>query len=318
MAGVKAVVAADIGGTNANLALVRCHDMTTLEAAEYATSNWSSFPSIIEDFLDAAQDCDVSAGCFAAAGPVQANYVELTNAELVLDADGIISETTLDKVLVINDFTALSYAVNTLEDDDVITLRRGNPRSEGVKTIIGAGTGLGQGIMYYDTAHEDYSPLPSEGGHADLPERQGDRILDDIREIVGRNHLEFEDVVSGDGLERIYEALTGHHRSAEAISESRHEDEASSTAFDHFTSFFARSARTLALTAYSTGGVYIAGGIAAENHDMFTSFPDYFDDHPTYKDFLTELPIHLITNYDISIRGAAYAATHRENLCIGG
>ena len=53
--------------------------------------------------------------------------------------------------------------------------------------------------------------------------------------------------------------------------------------------------------------MYLAGGITAKNFDAFDNFHDEFVNNEVYQDLLEDIPVHLITNYDISLIGCAYA-----------
>ena len=48
-----------------------------------------------------------------------------------------------------------------------ITVYEVTPRERASKVIIGAGTGLGASIVYWDCGKKRYSPVMSEGGHSD-------------------------------------------------------------------------------------------------------------------------------------------------------
>ena len=76
--------------------------------------------------------------------------------------------------------------------------------------------------------------------------------------------------------------------------------------------FYARAARNFALDTLARGGLYIAGGIAAKNRDSFSDFMTEFVKNEVYKELLSNIPIYLITNYDISLIGSAYAIKARK------
>ena len=78
-----------------------------------------------------------------------------------------------DKFILINDFTAAGYGVSTLTPKDSVPLgdSANAPMLEGeksVKLVIGAGTGLGQGILIKSEEEGYYEPYPTEGGHVDF------------------------------------------------------------------------------------------------------------------------------------------------------
>jgi glucokinase len=77
-----------------------------------------------------------------------------------------------------------------------------------------------------------------------------------------------------------------------------------------FTRFYGRCAKNIALDTLAGGGLYIAGGIAAKNKEIFVSkeFLDEFDRAYRRSEFLRKVPLYVILNYDISLLGACYAA----------
>ena len=91
------------------------------------------------------------------------------------------------------------------------------------------------------------------------------------------------------------------------ISETKSKNPCSKETFEWFIRIFARAARNFALDVLARGGVYIAGGIAAKNTDAFNNFFDEFVKNEVYHELLKDIPVYLITNYDISLIGSAYA-----------
>ena len=70
---------------------------------------------------------------------------------------------------------------------------------------------------------------------------------------------------------------------------------------------YARFAKTFALDALATGGLYIAGGIAAHNVPLFESetFINEFLSCGKQKVLLSMIPIYVIADYNVSLYGAA-------------
>ena len=105
----------DIGGTNANLCLATNNGHLEIGHIDHLpTKDFHSFPELINAYLDTCDELPASA-CFAVAGVVKNQRVEMTNADLVVDAKEIEAKTSLDNVKVINDFDAVGYAVNVLD-----------------------------------------------------------------------------------------------------------------------------------------------------------------------------------------------------------
>ena len=78
---------------------------------------------------------------------------------------------------------------------------------------------------------------------------------------------------------------------------------------DIFLRFYARCAQNLALDTMALGGVYLAGGIIAKNLLLFKrkAFIDEFILNHRMKKVLEQIPIFAITDYNVSLYGAAHA-----------
>jgi glucokinase len=321
------VLGGDIGGTNANfcIAKVGADQPEVILKKRESTTEVDEFSELVTGFLNYAREHQYypEVACFAVAGPVEnlkgCQRVKMTNTKLFVDSRQIIENTTLKKVLIINDFAAISYAINVLKKDDFITINHGSASAvdHGVRAVLGAGTGLGKNILYHHDSINAYLSIPSEGGHADLPLLDAEELkfAEFIKKINGiETQVCYEDVLSGKGLEIIYKYLqtsrypdAPENLTAVEISKTKNDNPCSGETFEWFIRFYARCARNFALDALARGGVYIAGGIAAKNTDAFRGFADEFVKNEVYHEFLREIPIYLITNYDISLIGCAYA-----------
>jgi glucokinase len=277
-----------------------------------STTSAKKFFELVNEFLINARLAGYKANiaCFAVAGPVENGFgyqkVRMTNTKLMIDTRELKSLTPLGTILLINDFEAISYAINVLPKSDLITLNKGKHIKNGVRAVLGAGTGLGKNILYYQKSVQGYLPIPSEGGHADLPV-MNESELELIKFVKKQKKLKhqvcYEDVLSGHGLEIIYRYLIKtkyrnleKNLSAEEISKTKSTNPCSKKTFDLFIRFYARCGRNFALDALARGGVYIAGGIAAKNQDSFKGFMKEFIKNDTYQGILENIPVHLIIN----------------------
>jgi len=94
------------------------------------------------------------------------------------------------------------------------------------------------------------------------------------------------------------------------ISKYKEKDETCKETFRLFTKFYGRCAKNLVLDTLARGGLYIAGGIAVKNKEIFMKddFTSEFINGFRRDDFLKEVPVNLILNYDVSLYGACFAA----------
>ncbi len=326
----KIVLSADIGGTNSNFSIVgfKRGIPEILLFKRESTASADELSDLVNKFFVYAKEkkFEPEVACFAVAGPVESKKeyqtVKMTNADLVVDSRNVLRKTPLINVLIINDFEAISYAINVLRREDIMTLNEGEAVEKGVRAVVGAGTGLGKNILHFHENVNAYIPISSEGGHSDLPllNEEELRMAEFIKKIRNiKNQVSYEDVLSGRGLENIYKYLstTMHPSSprdlsAEEISKTKETNPCSKDTFEWFVRFYARCARNFVLESLARGGLYIAGGIAAKNIDSFSNFMEEFVKNERFYNLLKNIPVHIITNYDISLFGAAYALTVRK------
>lgn len=306
-------ICADIGGTNANFCIAEIGDEIVIRGQKHeATASYKDFSDLILKFIEQSGE-KIDCGCFAAAGPVKNQRIEMTNAKLVIDAKEIMRKTPLKQAFIINDFEAIGYATNVIASSEKKVLNQGKESLHAMKAAIGAGTGLGKSILFWREKAKAYIPYPSEGGHADFP----CKTEEEYKIVKGIESPTYEDLLSGRGLEHLYRY---YHRtkysteprdlSAKEISSLRDSSPCCKETFKTFVKFYARCAKNYTLDLWAAGGIFIAGGIAASNSDEFeTGFMEEFTSHrlPKFRDFLSGIPVTLITNYDISLKGAAFA-----------
>jgi len=287
------VLGGDVGGTNTNLAVagVKGDNVEVLFSMKFKTQELSGLNEAVKRILDYSKDkhkIRINNCCMAVAGPVSNGIGELTNVKWDVKVREL--SRLVKKVRLINDLQAVGYGINMLKKKDIIELQKGK-KTNGVKAIIAAGTGLGKGIIV------DGEPIPSEGGYSDLPVKN-ELEMSLLQKLKFK---EYEEVLSGRGIELIHEFLTKEKKTAaEAIMNKKTRE--------MFKIFYARCAKNFALDVLATGGVYIAGGIAAKNPDLFDKkFLQEFSSS-RFSQLLKGIPVYVITNYDVSLYGACYAA----------
>jgi len=174
------IIAGDVGGTNTNLALVQWAEkgFTVLLSLRFATREESSLVRPMETLLCRAREKGVGRQpdicCISGAGPVQNRKIQLTNAPWNIDAAELEERFGLP-VILINDFSAVSYAIPLLDPEDSSKIVK-IPHSdgslpplpqEGLSLVVGAGTGLGVGFLLKQKDGRCIA-FPSEGGHSGL------------------------------------------------------------------------------------------------------------------------------------------------------
>jgi glucokinase len=325
------VLAGDIGGTNARLAQVEIGvggRLRILRDAVYDSDEYHDLSLIIVHFLEDLADPPVRA-CLAVAGPVVAGHVKATNLPWELDEHALAEGTGIQSVRLINDFAAIGHGIEWLQADDVVTIKSGEAEPDGAIAVIGPGTGLGQGLVI---KHEGRRVvLPSEGGHSSFaPTDDLDwELLRHLRRRYG--HASWERVLSGPGIVNVYRFLTSRPGATERLdvrAAMEQEDPAAVItryalegadpicveAIDRVVRALAAQAGNFALSACATGGVYIAGGIAPRilSKLRHPTFGKTFSSKGRLVAYLDRIPVHVIVDRYVGLRGAAVLAARTE------
>lgn len=325
------VVAGDIGGTNTGMQLAQVGPggYHVLIERRYDSQSHTDFLDIAQDFLAQARALgDPQRACFAMAGPVDGRGGRVTNLPWELDADALSIALQIPHVRLINDFQAVGYGIEALGDDDLAALQihSGETRPYAPCAVIGAGTGLGEGILVWEKDH--YEPLPTEGGHTDFAPT--DEIQIELLRYLMRRypHVSYERIVSGPGLVNLYDFLCERApgRESTALREAMRvgdpaaviseaalygRDALASEALDLFISIYGAQAGNLALTCLPQGGLYVAGGIAPKIIDRLRAglFVQSFLAKGRMASILRAIPVKVIRNPKVGMLGAGLAAS---------
>lgn len=328
----KLVLAGDIGGTKTLLQLVEVsgEKQHTLHERRFDSAAYGDFNAIVGEFLAAAVQ-PVAAACFGVAGPIYGESAKITNLPWTINAGAVGAEFGIAWVQLINDFSAVGHGIEVLHLDDLVTLQAGEEAQHGTRAVLGAGTGLGEGILLWQGDH--YQALPSEGGHVDFAPTDDDQIglLQYLQPQFG--HVSYERILSGSGLVKILEYVTEaslakatpalqtamlENDPAAAISEYGldERDPAALKALDMFVAIYGAQAGNLALTLLASGGVYVAGGIAPKIIAKLKhgGFMRAFNDKGRFAALTQRIPVHVVMNQKVGLMGAALVA---KRLAVG-
>lgn len=312
------VIVGDIGGTNSNLAFfsISNNELKMIEKKSFQTSAYKKFEEIVGEYhshLTKEYKVKIIDAVFAVAGNVENGRVKMTNTNHVIDPKRIVSKTLLKDVYLMNDFEALSYSIEKLPSKDLFLVNKGIKKKNENILVIGAGTGFGGSCLIYND--DDYFILPTELGHFDFSiyDEFDFELANFIRNNYDVVNVEFEDVLSGKGIERIYSFLSSKEGfvktfSAMEISKLKKKDIIAQKTFEIFYKYYARACKNFALTYLTSGGIYIGGGIVCKNlHFDENKFMEEFlkIDNDSFKEYLYKIPITVIKNYDASLLGLA-------------
>lgn len=159
------VLAGDIGGTNARLAIVgvEAGAIEILHRARFPSKDFSGLAPIVQRFLADAPNTVDRAG-FGVACPVIHGDCATANLPWTINASALAREIGIPRTELVNDIQALGHGIHRLGPRETVTLQAGEPEAHGVIALIAAGTGLGEGFLVWE--NDRYRVHVSEGGHA--------------------------------------------------------------------------------------------------------------------------------------------------------
>ncbi|MCG3154166.1 MAG: Glucokinase [bacterium] len=318
------ILAGDVGGTKARLALYRIvHNQLVREStATFAVREHGSLEEVAAAFV-ARQQARVAQVCIGVPGPVVQGRSRAVNLPWLLDEQSLKQALRLEGVKLVNDLFATAASIPLLAAEDLITLHPGEaPGPEATYAVLAPGTGLGQGF-YSSRA----GVLPSEGGHADFaPTNEIEiELLRFLRTRLRR--VSYERVLSGPGLVNIYEFLRETGRAAEPpeLRERMQRDDPAAViatagqanefpicaqALDLFAAILGAQAGNLVLHLLATGGVYLGGGVSMKiaNKLRDGTVVKSFLNKGRLSDLVKKTPLHIIRDDHAALLGAASLA----------
>lgn len=322
----------DIGGTNARFGWVVApgapiEHVGTLPAADHPTLADAARAYLKERGLPAP-----AAMAFGIASPITGDEVRMTNHHWSFSIAALKAELGLQRLKVLNDFTALALALPSLQPGQTVQLGGGAARAGAPLALLGAGTGLGvSGLLPVREGH--WLPLSGEGGHVTLAGTtlREEAVIGCLRERFG--HASAERAVSGSGLVNLAlavahlegvvldeatltpAAVTAAALSADARRQSGLAVEApieriGLEALEHFCAFLGTVAGNLVLSLGAFGGAYVGGGIVPRLGDFFerSAFRARFEAKGRYAALLADVPVFVIrAEVSPALDGAARA-----------
>lgn len=319
-------MAGDIGGTKTAVAIVEisARRLSIRRFRRYRSAGSGSLEEILAGFLEGTGR-PPKVACFGIAGPVRAGRARVTKLPWVVDERRLARETGIPHVRIVNDFVAAALGIPYVARGKLRTLREGVPESDGPKGLIGAGTGLGEAGLVRTSS--GWEPLASEGGHADFGPRNAieDRLVRFLRRRFGR--VSRDRLLSGEGLAHLYDFTRAEgfapesHRVARAFKDGDRaavisrfglsgEDRLCREVLRRFVSIYGSEAGNLALQYRATGGIFLAGGIAAKILPALEDpiFLESFGSKPPMEELLSRIPIRVVLEPRLPLFGAAAVA----------
>jgi glucokinase len=320
------ILAGDVGGTKCNLALFSEKDgkLEVVFRQRFASKGFAQFDLIVKEFSRQAAPFlakdKIRAAGFGIAGPVINNRIHATNLPWVIDAETLANELKVQPIVLINDLGATGHSLQHLPPEDFCVLNQGTPIKGGSLALLAAGTGLGEGILFWDGLR--YRVVPSEGGHSDFAPHS-DQQIELLRFMRLRYpQVSWELILSGRGFRTLHEFLSPEVK--HPIFDDADADPApfiTKSALDKscpvcvetlnlWTAIYGAEAGNLALKVMALGGVYVAGGIAVKILSKMKdgTFFKAFKDKWHFAEMLEKIPVSVVLNESAPLIGAAHEA----------
>jgi glucokinase len=249
----------DIGGTNTRLALAGSdgvHQETILRARNDA---FDSFDAVLAHFLAAQKTGHLDGICIAIAGPVQAGKGRLTNRNWALSATALAEQSGATRAELINDLSALGYALARITPDQFYGTRAAP--TNGQALVTGLGTGFNVSLAKH-TNQDETLVIEAELGHAEIPHSVGQLMYAALGQEAAPLKT-VEDVFCGPGLERLHRLLSGTTLDGGSIIAAYEAiDEAATDTVELFTKALAYLTRALIHQYLPRDGIVFAGSAA--------------------------------------------------------
>jgi glucokinase len=303
---------ADIGATYARFCIERergqFERIAVLPCADYG-----DFISVVRAYLDSVPDVTPHHGAMAIAYPIDGDAVRMTNRDWAFSIQEVQQQLGLHTLLVVNNYTALAMSLPGVGIEGRVQVGGGEPAPDGVIGLIGPGTGLGVSALI--PTNDRWVTLATEGGHTSFApnDEREMRVLRHLWKTMP--HVSAERLVSGPGIELIYEALhDGHAASppglgtAEIVQHAQQGTDAVCVdTIDCFCAMLGTVASNLALTLGATGGIYVGGGMLPRLGGLFyrSSFRQRFEAKGRFAAYLARIPTYVLTAENLAFHGVS-------------
>jgi glucokinase len=132
------VLAGDVGGTNARLAIVELNGRSAHIARErrYSSRDYPGLTPIVHRFCEEAATSHPSRACFGVACAVVGGECRAPNLPWTINARKLATDIGIPSTALINDFVAVGYGIELLSPSDLETIQAGIPTPQDVRDSL--------------------------------------------------------------------------------------------------------------------------------------------------------------------------------------
>ena len=193
----------DLGGTNIRYAFFIKNTLSEITKEKIADEDFIPFlTKLLEE-----ENSEIDDLVIAAAGPNNQKSINLTNRSLLIDSNELKTRLKLKQCLLLNDWEAVAHSLSELNQECFLPLKSGAPSNENT-LLIGPGTGLGVTLIIKGQI------IPTEFGNTFSPTRN---MLENFDLGDSKKFFSLENILSGPGIEKLYEEKFGRKLSSEKI-----------------------------------------------------------------------------------------------------
>ena len=200
---MKSALLIDLGGTNVRHAFFIKNTLSNISKEKISDDDFIPF---LQRLID-EQKSEIDYLVIAAAGPNNHVSINLTNRNLLIEANELTSKLGLKKCLLLNDWEAVAHSLKELTKKSLLKIKNGTPSNENT-LLIGPGTGLGVTLIINNQI------IPTEFGNTLSPTKN---MLENFGLEKNEEFLSLESILSGPGMEKLYKEKFGKKLSSEKI-----------------------------------------------------------------------------------------------------
>ncbi len=290
---MKNALLIDLGGTNIRYASFIGNTLSKISKEKIADEDFIPFLKKLLEREKEEIDCLV----IAAAGPNNQSFIKLTNRDLLIDSRELRTKLNLKECLLLNDWEAVAQSLSEINEEYFLPIKRGAPSNENT-LLIGPGTGLGVTLIIKGQI------IPTELGNT-FGSTKG--MLENFDLGDNKKFFSLENILSGPGIEKLYEEKFERKLSSEKIISSaldRNKDEL--FIIENFLKTLVSMINDLVLS-FSCEKVILGGSILNTLKPilMTKKILDYFPSeiNPKYAQLVERTQIDLLTEDEPGIFG---------------